>query len=859
MTMFRRWLPPVLLLLTCGLARAAVVAEWDFARGPAGWKDEAGSTPDTSAQGTRWLGTDKGLSLRSPALNLPTEAFQAIEISLTFEGPGLAQLLWQGAAFGRTQSGWHGPLPVQVPSDGQVHNLRLLPFWQNVKTLEGLRLVAPADTRIRLRSLRVLGSVAAAGEQVAWDFSQAVQAGQWLTLAGGALLRPQADGLQATLNQPSALLVSQPLDVPAFNYEWLSAKIRTTNLQQLWLRWACSGQKGLHGAPLTARPGVHVYNVRSGSDRSWAGVVRGLACEIAGPPGGEAVLQTLGLYTAPQGDADLQELYAGPVEAVVRAGRPFRFAWVLQNTGGREAKGIGVTATAGEGLSLMGPQPKPVERMDFGVPQTFLWQMRAERAGELTLQVAYGDSHENRTVKIDVEPGLPALGVHHVPPPRPSLPPKATLAVLYRTPPPAPLGPDSLDRLLYRRPYLGDYGIDPEVMDWQIKWCLESGIGAWIMDVGDNTPEARDRATLDAFLGTAYGRQMKFCLRWTAPIPSVATGQRLLGQELAPLLAQANYLRMDGKPVVFIAHPLQRGNEGWGLADLQELAASTGLCFVACLTSEILTPDLLKRAGYAACVDLDSEEGLPRRAWVADDWGAAAEAGIPHLPCLQPAWRTAMSPARLATLTKLALLRASRAQTYALPCVVLGAYNGEDGLEPCRPYGFDYLEAVRQAVGGPQVSRVLPDDVGLGPYDQPLPEPTAAWEFDTKDTWTSAMGLGVLHTAGGMLTGQTDTDSPALFGGDTLLDTRLYGTLALRLSVSAGRQGRLYWRTSLRKFVRENSLPFKLIADSVPHEYKLDVSGHPGWRGYIEGLRLDPTDAAGATIALDYVRILPRQ
>ena len=69
--------------LTAWPARAAVLFDWDFTRGPQGWTDEAGSRPERTAEGLLWPGSEAGLSLRSPALTLATEATnKAFELAL---------------------------------------------------------------------------------------------------------------------------------------------------------------------------------------------------------------------------------------------------------------------------------------------------------------------------------------------------------------------------------------------------------------------------------------------------------------------------------------------------------------------------------------------------------------------------------------------------------------------------------------------------------------------------------------------------------------------------------------------------------------------------------------------------------
>ena len=856
--MSKRCLLPCLTLLLWALlsssASARVLAEWTFTAPGSGWRDEAGSAGEVGTQGTLWPGSASGLSLRSPALNLPTEAFQSIEIGVSFEQPGLVHLLWQGQAFGRAQTGWQGPLPVETPADGKVHQLRLLPFWQNVKTIEGLRFVGPPGTRLRLVSLRLLGPDVPPGDHTSWDFTSPAQAGQWLSVGGAATLAPAAAGLQVTLNQPSALIVSPALDLPTFQYEWLSARITAPQPARAKLQWACSGSRGLHGPELALRPGTHTYNVRCGVDKSWAGSLRGLAFEVNGPPRTELTVQAVTLAAEPQGAADLATIYAGPLEATIRAGRTFCLVWALQNEGGQEARSVRLTATAGEGV-IIPDGVQAVARMDHGVPEVMTWLVRASAPATVVLQAEYEGKVLREEVNLPVEPAL-AETPTQLPPPAVAPSQGVTLAALYRTPPPASIGPEALDRAVYHRPYLGDYEPSPEIMDWQIKWSLEHGLGAWVLDIGDD----EQAATLDAFLSSGFSRQMQFCLRWTAPVPTVEAARELFGERLAPVLAQPNYLRLpdkSGKPVVFIANALRHTTEGWGLSDLKALSDQLPVTLVACLPLDTVNAELLQRAGYAAAVDLHTEGGFPHGASPLEDWQQAAAAGTPHLLSLQPAWNEGMTPARLQTLLRIALLRARKTDPCALPLIIAGDFNGPQSLEPRRPEGFQWLKAVADAMGLQAPTELMPEDLGLEPYDRPLPLPPSRWEFDSKESWNSGMGMSVLRIADGQLTGRTDSTEPAIFGGETSLDTRDCSAVLIGMSVSAGTEGRLYWRTNLRKFNRDNSLPIRLIADGAMHEYRLDVAGHPGWRGYLEGLRLDPTNAAGAAIALDYVRVVP--
>lgn len=840
----------VALLLLPAVGSAAVLGEWDFTRLNTGWRDEAGSVPQLGPAGTLWPGAAGGVSVRSPALSIPAAAFQAVEIAVSFEQPGQAHLLWRGEAFGRSSSGWQGPLPVQAPADGQVHLLRLLPFWQNVKVIEGLRLVAPPGTRLRLKTLRLTGQDLPPGDHTSWDLTSPAQAGQWLPLSGGATLTGTPEGLRVALSQPTVLLVSAPLDLPAFRYEWLSARLTAAAAGQVRVQWACSGQRGLHGPSFALRPGTHTYNVRCAAEKSWAGQGRGLALELAGAAGTAVTIEAMTLASEPQGAADLRSLYAGPLEPRLRQGRAFRLAWALQNEGGLEAREVKVTALPSAGVTL--PEgPLAVARMDHGVPEVLTWLATASGPATVVLQAEYAGRVLREEVRLTPEQS-PAP-TEPLPPPVALAVPGVAVAAHYHTPPAACYGPGALDRMLYRRPYLGDYEVTPAALEWQLRWSLEHGLNTWILDLG--TPE--DEATLDAFLGTRSARQMQFCLRWTAPVPTSSAGRELLAAQLAPVLAQPNYLRLQDKPAVLVASALRRTDEGFGLSDLSELAAAMPVTLLACAPLEAAGADLLHKAGYAAAVDLHTDEAFPRSPTPLQDWQAAAEAGTPHALCLQPAWQEAMVPARLQALLGVALLRARKTDPCALPLVIAGDLNAEVSLEPRRPDGFQWLRAIAAAAGATAVPEFAPVDLGRADFSRRYPAPPSSWEFDTKDTWNSAMGLSVLRIADGLLTGRTDSAEPAIFGGETLLNTQSCSAVLLAMSASEGTEGRLYWRTSLRKFARDNSLAFKLAADGAIHEYRLEVGRCPGWRGYLEGLRLDPTNAAGATIAIDYLRLVP--
>lgn len=77
------------------------------------------------------------------------------------------------------------------------------------------------------------------------------------------------------------------------------------------------------------------------------------------------------------------------------------------------------------------------------------------------------------------------------------------------------------------------------------------------------------------------------------------------------------------------------------------------------------------------------------------------------------------------------------------------------------------------------------------------------------------------------------------------------------MSVTAGKGAQLFWSPG-HGFTEAWSESFPVQTDGQYHIYRLDLSRKPRWAGEIRQFRLDPTDAGGAEIRLDYVRPLEK-
>ena len=129
-------------------------------------------------------------------------------------------------------------------------------------------------------------------------------------------------------------------------------------------------------------------------------------------------------------------------------------------------------------------------------------------------------------------------------------------------------GFDDLHNYPERTPLLGYYdGDSPELCDWEIKWALEHGINCFIFcwyrnknNVGHTvtTNDLRLGETLhNGFFNAKYCDMMNFSIMFEAQNNWGATDSNDLIENLMPFwienyFSRSNYLKIDGKPVVFI-------------------------------------------------------------------------------------------------------------------------------------------------------------------------------------------------------------------------------------------------------------------------------------------------------------------
>jgi len=292
------------------------------------------------------------------------------------------------------------------------------------------------------------------------------------------------------------------------------------------------------------------------------------------------------------------------------------------------------------------------------------------------------------------------------------------------------------------RPLLGYYRDGaPHVADWHIKWAVEHGISFfafdWYYDHHTGRVGEHNTALDEGFLRAQYRDLMQFAIFWCneegADEPPYTREELLrLGKVLGErYVHQPNYLRIEGRPALFVSVPERLWQSfGDGFRDLlPEMSRAAGLpegttFFLVGKQSENL--EQLREMGFSACTAYNyaghrlPNDGSPLRATYADMvevyeqmWRQVTTDGtLPYLVPVSPGWdsRPWYGPHAFVRTEPTAgkfLEMCERAKRYVDPrlnMVIAECWNefGEGSyLEPTEEHGFGALDAIRQAFGRP--------------------------------------------------------------------------------------------------------------------------------------------------------------
>ncbi len=459
-----------------------------------------------------------------------------------------------------------------------------------------------------------------------------------------------------------------------------------------------------------------------------------------------------------------------------------------------------------------------------------------------------------------------------------------------------------------RKPVLGWYDeANPEVVDWQIKWAVENGLSYLLVDWYWHKGSQHNDHWIKAFQKARYKSYLKWAVMWAnhnaAGSHSEADQRAVAKFWIENYFNTPEYYRIDGKPVVMLWSPqnMERDLGKGGCKRLLDLsrqmaveAGFKGIFFIAMKWPEgSWSPEVvqgLKDMGFdMTAIYHYMESGRkvdnPRRFsfdLVAESnaahWRGLQETGIlPFLPSLSTGWddrpwhgdkgreiygRSVKQFRRICRDAK------AFADETGIRRLTLGPLNewGEGSYaEPCAEFGFGMYEAVRDTFcQKPEAGWPLnfgPRDVGLGPYDLPVPPPDTGteWTFsDSMQGWSAAMGITGVRTKDG-LTFATSTHDPALERMVPAFSAKAFSRIVVRMKIGAAAQRsacQLFWSSGGTP-TEGTSLSLPLQADGQFHDYVFEVGQCRSWRGRVCRLRFDPCSVSGADVAITGIRLVP--
>lgn len=450
---------------------------------------------------------------------------------------------------------------------------------------------------------------------------------------------------------------------------------------------------------------------------------------------------------------------------ICRAGRPVGLAAVIENTGG-QAVAVRADLVVPRGARVVGADfTSPIELSAWG-ERELRWTIEADVEGtlEFTLRLdAASGSPATAALAVNFLPAVAVRKLPYIPEPEPVK--TEVLVGAHHCPLWESDKPDMWANVLKhpeRTPAMGFYSQEnPEVSDWETKWAVEHGISFFIYcwyrtSQGGPVTTRFSSAIHDALFKSRFVSRMKFTIMWENQNRGHAgvAGEADLMDNLLPFWIEnyfrhPSYLKVDGSPVLFIYRPeflvQDLGGEANVRAAFDKMRAAcrdAGLGGLHLLGEYRGTDarhlNLLKRLGldysFAYCWGIPNnptpEQAI--RAQMANIEKTQEMNILPQVVTVSQAWsgwRDEGSIWKIPPGDYEALLRRAKDFIEGLPADQLGSrmllldnWNewGEGHyIAPYREYGFGYLDAVRR-VFAPDArghTDVLPEDIGLGPYD----------------------------------------------------------------------------------------------------------------------------------------------
>lgn len=450
---------------------------------------------------------------------------------------------------------------------------------------------------------------------------------------------------------------------------------------------------------------------------------------------------------------------------LTRVGQPATVCAVIENTGAMPLD-VQMQLRLPAGVQMMPENQTAEARIESKSAITLAWTIQATVAMPCRLDLVVEAERSDTSTASLLLCFLPAIQLEplsYIPEPTPAK--SRVLIGAHHCPLWEADKPEMWQNILKhpeRTPALGFYAQEnPEVSDWETSWAVEHGIDFFIYcwyrtSQGGPVTTMFSSAIHDALFKSRYVEHMRFTIMWenqSRGKAGVADEKDLL-ENLLPFwlenyFTHPSYLKVDGKPVLFIYRPEFLIDD---LGSIENAVRAIELMRQACRDAGFPGLYVLgeNRSVDAHQLTLMKQMGLDYTfayCWYVHNNPTPAEAirvqmehmhGIqqldilPQVPTVSQAWSGwndegtiwKIPPPEFATLLREAgdFMATLPAEELGSRMLLLDNWNewGEGHyLAPYQEYGFGYLDAVRTVfTDAPEAHLdLIPEDIGIGPYD----------------------------------------------------------------------------------------------------------------------------------------------
>ena len=475
---------------------------------------------------------------------------------------GLNGVPFLGARHGKPPTADDSPLSItsnSAPGDGIRGAIAYAKIYR--------RVLSPAEILQKAQ-----GTAEAVGPQAAttsFDFARTTDLEGW-TAREGATATPSAKGLVVGTKSPQSLIINRRLGANIDKKDFLTVRMSVDKGGQARLIYVTTKGAGQIPFPTVADRKPHGYVIEPWTQIGWGGNLLELGLAPSELGGSTACIEHLQIGEEPQAPPEIQVTRIFTESTLPRAQRPDRIMARLLNTAG-PGRNLVATLSAPQDVTLTSPAAQIVPRIDHQGEAEVAWNVEAARpvTGPFRVTVSGPDLAEPASAvqKLTFYTHPHLAKSSYVPPPVPAKT-KYTLWTHY-----CPLWKEGthtgwklIEPWPERKPVIGWYNEGtPEVADWHIKCLLEHGISGIVYcwyrsNLNGPVEQSIGHAIHDGLLKARYLPLMKFGIMWENGCGQGIGSAEDMTQNLLPFwidnyFSNPSYLRIDGKPVLYVWVP----------------------------------------------------------------------------------------------------------------------------------------------------------------------------------------------------------------------------------------------------------------------------------------------------------------